>query len=331
MNNDTIAVITTIQRPTACIRKVCDTLAPYNIPLLVIGDKKGPFEYDLTGSTLFTLEQQRALPLKLARILPECHYTRKNLGYLVAIKNGAQRIYETDDDNAPNDLWVPRNENVSAREVMAADRWCNVYALFTGDNIWPRGLPLDQIRCTAKLVNAPELNVQAPIQQGLANLSPDVDAIWRLTMDREFKFDEGASVLLPKGVWCPFNSQTTWWWPSAFALMYLPSFCPFRMTDIWRSFVAQRCLWEFAKGLVFHHAEVDQDRNLHDLMRDFVDEIPGYTQNDKITRILEQVNLLPGMDNVGGNLLKCYEKLVSEKIFPADELKLVEAWLEDLR
>jgi hypothetical protein len=329
MTYDTTAVITTIQKPTACVRKLCSSLAVHGIPLLAMGDKKGPFEYDQEGAELFTLSQQGELPFKLAKILPDCHYTRKNLGYLVAISRGAKRIYETDDDNAPNDVWILRDQTTTVRKVSKSG-WCNVYSLYTRENIWPRGLPLDHIRDAAELDDSPAAPVRAPIQQGLANLSPDVDAVWRLTMDREFYFDDSPSVILSKGTWCPFNSQTTWWWPSAYPLMYLPSLCPFRMTDIWRSFVAQRCLWEFAEGLVFHHAEADQDRNFHNLMRDFTDEIPGYVQNDTIIKILEKLDLKGGEENICGNLHKSYESLVACKIFPVDEMKLVEAWIGDI-
>ena len=112
---------------------------------------------------------------------------------------------------------------------------------------------------------------RAPIQQGLVNGSADVDAIWRLVMDREFFFEPRASVFLEPGNWCPFNTQTTWWWPVAYPLLYIPSYCSFRMCDIWKSFVAQRCLWELDMGIVFHAPEVYQDRNVHDLMRDFRD------------------------------------------------------------
>ncbi len=82
------------------------------------------------------------------------------------------------------------------------------------------------------------------IQQGLANGSPDVDAVWRLILDRNFAFSDGAPVVLEAGNWSPFNTQSTWWWPIAYPLLYLPSYCSFRTCDIWKSFIAQRCLWE---------------------------------------------------------------------------------------
>jgi len=172
--------------------------------------------------------------------------------------------------------------------------------------------------------------VYSPIQQGLADLSPDVDAVWRLVLDREIRFKAASSIALKPGVWCPFNSQSTWWWPDAYPLMYLPSFCTFRMTDIWRSFVAQRCLWEMGGMLSFQAADVVQRRNQHNLMRDFSDEIPGYMRNDELVKTLEDLSLERSREAVSSNMLRCYEALVRRDIFPAKELRLVRAWLKDL-
>jgi hypothetical protein len=102
------------------------------------------------------------------------------------------------------------------------------------------------------------------------------------------------------------------------------------MTDIWRSFVAQRCLWEMGAGLVFHAAEAVQERNVHNLMRDFRDEVPGYEKNEELVNQLEQFTLKPGPAEVGNNLLRCYEHLSARGFFPADELMLVRVWLRDL-
>jgi hypothetical protein len=113
----------------------------------------------------------------------------------------------------------------------------------------------------------------------------------------------------------------------AYPLLYIPSYCSFRMCDIWKSFVAQRCLWELDMGIVFHAPEVYQDRNVHDLMRDFRDEIPGYDKNREICEILAGLKLKKGEGAVSENLLICYEALVAKDIFPAKELDLVQAWM----
>ncbi len=175
-----------------------------------------------------------------------------------------------------------------------------------------------------------ETEAVCPIQQGLVDGSPDVDAVWRLVFRGDFRFRPGPSVCLPPGSWCPFNSQSTWWWAEAFPLMYLPSHCSFRMTDIWRSFVAQRCLWETGRGVVFHPAEMVQERNVHDLMRDFAEEIPGYRGNEEIARLLSGANLAPGAGALFDNWMKCYSILAGKGFFPREELELAAAWRRDL-
>jgi hypothetical protein len=328
-----VGVLTTIQSPTVCVEKLGESLTAAGAGLIVVGDKKGPVKFEQAGAEFVSLARQQELPFRLAGLLPTGHYARKNLGYLLAVRRGAQCIYETDDDNAPNEHWTPRS--VTARAQAAAPRvWMNVYRAFTADNIWPRGLPLDRVTDPATGAHDPSTplaDFHCPIQQGLADNAPDVDAVWRLVLDRPFAFRRGESVWLPPGTWCPFNSQTTWWWPEVYPLLYLPSFCSFRMTDIWRSFIAQRCLWELGHGLVFHAAEVTQDRNPHNLLRDFKDEIPGYTQNDAIIARLSSLSLTAGRGAVADNLVKCYEALTAAGFFPTDELPLVRAWADDVQ
>lgn len=333
MNKTLVGVITTIQNPTESVCQMLSRLGEIKATLIVIGDQKGPTLFDLEGVEFLPLKEQLALDLKLAQKLPTGHYTRKNIGYLLAMSKGAACIYETDDDNAPLPNWTPRHEAVTVTTI-GEKRWLNVYQLFSQHKIWPRGFPLDEVQKSFqdRLTLAEDnTNVIAPIQQGLANNSPDVDAIWRLILDEPFDFRPGPSVHLPRGSWCPFNSQSTWWFPAAYPLMYLPSYCSFRMTDIWRSFIAQRCLWELGLGLVFHGPEVMQERNAHNLMRDFADEIPGYTRNSELVDVLERLSLVTGQAAVNGNLLACYRALVEAGFFPQKELELVEAWLSDLR
>lgn len=328
-------VITTIQEPTECVRALANSAQANGIPLFVIGDRKGPQQFPLASANFISIEQQKQLSFRLGRALPEKHYARKNLGYLLAISHGCNCIYETDDDNAPTHFWSVRTLDVSARRVerRTAAPWANVYEIYTPELIWPRGLPLDYARRHFSddfEVQSQRVKAIAPIQQGLADGAPDVDAVWRLILDREIIFVDFDNILLPKGVWCPFNSQNTWWWKEVFALLYLPSYCSFRMTDIWRSFVAQRCLWELGYEIEFHRADVKQMRNEHNLMHDFSQETVGYLSNDKIRGILESCDLQTGSHNIADNLVSCYMALVQQNVIGEAELFLVDAWLEDL-
>lgn len=329
---DLVCVLTTIQAPTPSVLGLSSVLRDVGAPLIVIGDRKGPGAFSLPGATFYPLAAQRALPFRLAASLPVGHYARKNLGYLLAAQSGAGCIYETDDDNAPNERWHRRGRSVMAQAV-APREWMNVYRAFSDELIWPRAFPLERITdpdTHAHDASAPTRTYDSPIQQGLADGSPDVDAVWRLVRDREIFFRRGPSLWLPPGTWCPFNSQTTWWWPEVYPLLYLPSHCSFRMTDVWRSFVAQRCLWELGRGVVFHASEVYQERNPHDLLRDFADEVPGYLGNSRLAATLEKAVLLPGAGNVAENLRRCYRALSEASFVPSDELALVEDWVADV-
>lgn len=323
-------VVTSIQAPTESMRALAARLAESGSPLLLVGDAKGPEHYPLDRAELYSFEQQNRSEFRLAPELGANHYARKNLGYLLAISRGADSIYETDDDNSPLTTWCVRERETDV-ETVEARPWLNVYRLFAETNIWPRGFPLARVRQPATWAHeiGGSARVVAPIQQGLADGSPDVDAIWRMTLDAPIEFSQRASVHLPPSTWCPFNSQSTWWWPEAYALMYLPSTCSFRLTDIWRGFVAQRCLWELGHGLVFHAAEVFQERNEHDLVRDFEQERDGYTRHEELAHLLEDLSL-EGPGNVGANLIACYRALVERGFLHADEMTRVTAWVEDL-
>jgi hypothetical protein len=82
--------------------------------------------------------------------------------------------------------------------------------------------------------------------------------------------------------------------------------------------------------VLFHEATVWQDRNQHDLMRDFQDEIPGYLHNRRIAEALDALSLSPGVENIPDNLRLCYGELVRRSWLDGRELPLLDAWLDDL-
>jgi STELLO glycosyltransferases len=327
----TAIVVTSIAAPNAALRVLARGCRERGYTFIVIGDEASPTDFSLDGCDFYGLQQQRELGLKLAALCPTRHYARKNVGYLLAMRAGATIIIETDDDNTPYEtFWNQRVRQQTVRTATDAG-WLNVYRYFTDVDIWPRGFRLDQI--TAPQLAFDELathTVDAPIQQGLADLDPDVDAIYRLTHTAPVSFRKDRRVALGRDVWCPFNSQNTTHWADAFPLLYLPSSCTMRMTDIWRSFIAQRIAWENNWSLLFHEPTVEQARNQHDLMRDFADELAGYLRNAEICDTLSRLQLQAGLEHLGENLLICYEELVSKNVFDPKELKLVAAWLGDI-
>lgn len=296
--------------------------------LIVIGDTRSPKDFNLEGADFYAVDQQIQAFAEFAKLCPTGHYARKNIGYLLAMQQDAEVIIDTDDDNLPYDsFW---DERRLEQKVRFYDKrgWLNVYKLYSKANIWPRGLPLDEILVpTPNLEDLPEEVLSCPIQQGLANENPDVDAIFRLSQMLPQNFKAAEPVALKPGAWCPFNSQNTTWFPKAFPLLYLPAYCSFRMTDIWRSFVAQRIAAVNGWAILFHKATVWQERNEHNLMRDFGEEVPGYLNNAKIRNLLEALPLTPGTDAICNNLRQCYQCLIAAGVVGEEEMPLLDAWL----
>ena len=331
MKDNVALVITTIAAPTEAMRQLAAGCVKHDYDLIVVGDESSPANFELEGCRFYSLQEQRELGLQFAELCPARHYARKNIGYLLARKAGANVIIETDDDNLPyEDFWARRirRQNVS---VLANSGFVNIYRYFSEVNVWPRGFPLE------KLSEAPPAfsglgaeDVDCPIQQGLCNSDPDVDAIFRLTQPLPVTFRDDRRVALRTGSWCPFNSQNTTWWADAFPLLYLPAYCSIRMTDIWRSFVVQRIAWTNGWSVLFHEPTVIQERNQHDLMRDFADEIPGYLRNREICNALENLSLRAGTEYISENLRTCYEMLVRMGVHDAKELNLLTAWIDDV-
>jgi hypothetical protein len=76
----------------------------------------------------------------------------------------------------------------------------------------------------------------------LADIQPDVDAIFRLTHKTPFVFKKGSSkaiLKIPQNIVTPYNAQATLHFYDAFWALYLPVTVAGRVSDIWRSYFTQ--------------------------------------------------------------------------------------------
>jgi hypothetical protein len=332
MQDKIYVIVTSIAGPNnKILQQLAQGCSEREYHFLVIGDLASPAEFHIDGCDFYSLKRQKQTKFKFAQLCPTRHYARKNIGYLLAIRNGASTIIETDDDNIPYQQFWERRQRIQNVPVIQDSGWVNVYRYFSDQNIWPRGFPLEKLQeQPPSYQTLSTLEIDGPIQQGLADENPDVDAVYRLILPLPQNFNKERRVAITNGSWCPFNSQNTTWWPDAFQLLYLPSYCSFRMTDIWRSFIAQRIAWLNGWAILFHEPTMRQERNVHNLLRDFNDEIPGYLHNSEICNALEALPLESGVEKIGDNLKVCYEKLVSMSLIGREELQLLDAWLEDI-
>ena len=322
-------VVTTINPPDETMQVLIDTMG-HEWAMVVVGDAKTPDEWESTGIHYLSLDRQHALYPVFSKMAPTNHYSRKNIGYLYAIQNGARCILETDDDNR---LWANLDSRLSpvvSGRVVGGGDWVNVYRYFSHENIWPRGLPLDAIHLMGR-VKAKHACCVCPIQQFLVNADPDVDAVFRLVFKgKAVTFNRHASpVILDAGTWAPFNSQNTLFYEAGFSMLYLPHFVSFRMTDIWRSLVAQASLWTRGYRLAFHTATATQIRNAHNLMSDFELEIPGYLSNRTISAQLQaEVDRLEANPDMSSSraTFRMWHRLIDMGVIPKTEQPLLDEW-----
>jgi hypothetical protein len=319
-------IITSIFPPTEAVREFGKF---ENYKTIVVGDKKTPQEYHNSGCTFLSVDKQSGLGYKLYNDLPFNHYCRKNLGYIFAINEGAEVIIDTDDDNIPYSHWSFPEFNGEYDHLISESGFVNIYNLFTDQNIWPRGLPLNKIK--SKLVSSQfqKGNSNVGIWQGLTDGDPDVDAIYRLLDDAPCFFNKLDPVILDSGTVSPFNSQNTAFRKELFPLLYLPATVTFRFTDILRSFVAQPVMWLYKYSLGITQATVKQERNPHDYMNDFKSEVPCYLEGERVIDIITK--RISSSFSIYDNLVIAYEELHKNRIVEKNEIVLVKSWIRDLQ
>lgn len=320
-------VITSIFEPTEAIKSFAQ-FKDYD--LIVIGDKKTPENWFYPNTTYLSIEKQKELSYELIKQLPYNHYSRKMIGYLIAMENQSDFIIDTDDDNIPKENWGFPQPNQVYECLKESLGFVNIYQLFTSQKIWPRGLPLNLIN---RDYNFHELisrkDCKVGIWQGLADEDPDVDALYRLTSDKPCYFEEREPIVLPKETICPFNTQNTMIVKQLFPLLYLPCYVSFRFTDILRGLVAQPIMWLYNYQLGFTKATVIQKRNPHDYMKDFISEIPMYMHCEKVTSII--IGVISSEESITENLRLAYKALVKNSVVPEKELNSLEAWIKDIK
>jgi hypothetical protein len=325
-NFDKWIVVTTIQYPTEALRKVA------NIPgwkLVVVADKKTPKDWHLDDCEFLSVEKQLELDYEILKFLPWNHYCRKNIGYLYAIEHGAKYIYETDDDNFPIDgISILLNDD-EIQEIDSSDSVANIYAYFGEPTVWPRGYPLNKI-ASSKEMRIQKLThpVSIGVVQGLVDKSPDVDAIYRLTQDKEIYFTPNLPCVLKEGVFCPYNTQNTLSESQAFWGLLVPSTTPFRVCDIWRSYFTQRLLWDVDLRLCFVSPTAIQERNPHDCFKDFCDEQDLYLDvNRLIDCLLKWKDFYPNFETRFVNLIQV---MAGKGFVKKSDVDLAKAWINDL-
>lgn len=324
-------VITSINYPTSAVKAMC---ALQDWHTVIVADVSTPTDWAFPGCILLTVQEQLNCFPRFQ--LPVHSYTRKAYGYLFAIQRGAQWLLDTDDDNELKVLpQIETNFNMSlARMLVSGFASGNPYAAFGQPHIWPRGAALEWLHkkpITPVYTDA----VDVAIVQGLANLDPDVDALWRLTHLNQIghiHFDEPNSPLIvPKDMLVPFNSQNTLFHYTAFWGLFLPTTTSFRVCDIWRGYWTERILWELDQpaSLIFTQATVDQVRNAHRYTSDMVEETQLYEQSGQLINFLKDFKGSETAE-LSQFIIQLSTSMARAGFWGWEDVDLIEKWLHEL-
>lgn len=325
--------------------------------LVVVGDKKGPFKYNVEEAETDAIdflpheEQEQIIRKnssvsKFAQSIPWNHFGRKNLGYLYAVSQGATVIWDFDDDNMvtaeefPPDLengmkkvlWAPgpgaREGNVSA---------LNIYHTMgcAASPCWPRGFPLSLAKSKAPPIEkwlsgdtAPS-NKRLAVLQSVVDNDPDMDAMFRLTSRLptgiHFKAPAVDALALPDYVFCSANAQATLHRADAFWALLLPMTVHGRVSDIWRSYLGQRLLWDVGLSMAFAPPLAKQVRNAHDYRADFDAELPLYKRTEALLSFLWEWK--GKKETLPERMEELYEEAYARGYIEVEDLESLRLWL----
>merc|ERR1712048_91978 len=179
------------------------------------------------------------------------------------------------------------------------------------------------------------------VLQSTANHDPDVDAIYRLRhhLPVDFPDDQGpanwakATTVVPPQTMAPFNAQATLFTQKAFWGLLLPISVHGRVSDIWRSYIIQRLMWDVGLHVGFAEPWVQQIRNAHTYLADFQSELPLYLTAGGLihflvgwrpsTTITSTETLMSVIEEL---TIALYEIGIIEQV----DVELQQAWLLDL-
>ncbi|XP_069130058.1 uncharacterized protein [Argopecten irradians] len=340
---DNWGVVTTIFSASKAVKNMA-LLSQWCV--VIVADKKTPDEgtyisemklnqANIQRIKYLSVTEQGALYPLLTDVIPLNHFGRKNIGYMYAIHHKAKYVWDFDDDNDGtvdlNDFKSPFSyvtDCASTTHLLV-----NPYPYFGVEETytWPRGFPLQDIKnktTLPKLCNSSDA-IQLGIVQSLANQQPDIDAIYRMSRDAPFNFratrKSHKPFVVPGKKFAPLNAQATLWLTPTFPYIALPISVNGRVSDIWRSYIAQYFLHKENIRVAFSPPYVTQERNAHDSLRDFNAELDIYQ------KVKQLVHFISSEQSPYLSIVDLYKSLYMRNYLEELDIQFIEAWKKTLK
>lgn len=309
-----------------------------DMTFFVVGDEQTPHDdvravvRTIGNAEYYSVEDQRALGHECCDLLNWRHPGRRSIGFLEAVKAGADIVVTADDDNMALDAdYFQEFERLvgsvhNGIEATSPKLWVDA-AWFLQPSVHHRGFPHQLWHPFEPPVLQTVVGARIGVAAGLWLGDPDIDAVTRIVtqptaMTASPVADAGFTV--DPACYSPFNSQNT-----AFIRDLLPvmlMLTPYgRFDDIWCSYLAERVMRNHGWAVRYGTPYVWQQRSEHSLMRDLGVELEGMEATLRFTKVLEDADL-PGK-SVLDDTARLYE------IFADTEFKRVcelgRAWIRD--
>lgn len=282
-------VLTSINDCTELLNGYLENLAKYGreANYYLIPDRKTPKQNPPNCVRIPGLQEQVNFLEKLGFPFPEIPVdsdNRRNIGYLMALADGAEVVISIDDDNYCREGEDFVREHCDAMTDKARDSvsveggwYNNCDLLHAPKRIFARGFPYyvrDGYRERAHTFDIGMAPVK--VNAGMWLGDPDMDAItW---MHRPFKatYCSASERALAGDTWCPVNSQNT-----AVHRDLMPAYYFVRMVqpndrfgDIFQGYFALKVAKHMGWTARFGSPVVDHRRNSHNYFKDAIAELP---------------------------------------------------------
>jgi len=290
-----------------------------NCKLIVISDKKTPnsifqisTELKKRGIKIIcpNIREQdeflKNLDGTLADIIPYNSDNRRNIGYLIALKEHVDCLISIDDDNLPyGDIeFISEHihnvgESGTFERITTSTGWFNPIELLNVEPItfFPRGFPYSKKNKPYSLkVDNNESTIHANV--GLWLNAPDVDAITWLALSPKVQSFKGHSIILDKSTWAPINSQNTCISYEAIpAFYFIPMGVDFnglimdRAGDIFAGYFLRACMDNLGYSVRYGSPTLMHERNSHNYLLDVKNELPAIWLIEEIIPALKEARL----------------------------------------
>ncbi|TSC75482.1 MAG: Uncharacterized protein G01um101430_324 [Parcubacteria group bacterium Gr01-1014_30] len=324
----TAIVTTTINIPEA-LAGYAESAKQYghrDVAFIIIGDLKTPqgakdfcekLAKESSLEVLFLdVESQKSYLKKYPELLDFLPYNsdkRRNIGFLLAYEQGAEKIITIDDDNfcLEGDFIGQHGivgEIKSFDSIYSESGWFNVCSFLKearGQAFFHRGYPV-QKRVKEHKIEQSIAQGKVAANAGLWLGDPDVDAVTRIAISPEaVGYKRQDNFFLAKGTWSPFDSQNV-----AFAREVIPAYFLShhigRDSDIWASYIVRKITDHMGELVSYGRPLVKQLRNEHDLVSDLEQELDSMRLIDRFCEHLRNINLK------GQSYKECFTVLVGK-------------------